>query len=79
MKKYSKKELSRHNGKNNAPAFIAYKGKIYDVSGSFHWKNGKHQVFHNAGEDLTESIAQAPHSDDILERFPVIGALDEGQ
>ncbi len=77
MKKYSKEELARNNGKSGAPAFIAYEGKVYDVSGSFHWKDGKHQVIHNAGEDLTGAIAQAPHEADILDKFPVVGALDE--
>ena len=32
---------------------------------------------HNAGSDLTESIDQAPHGTDLLERFPVVGTLSE--
>jgi predicted heme/steroid binding protein len=77
VKSFSKEELARHNGKNGAPAYVAYKGKVYDVSGSFLWKNGRHQVLHNAGEDLTDSLEQAPHSGEMLERFPVIGTLRE--
>jgi predicted heme/steroid binding protein len=77
VKSFSKEELARHNGKNGAPAYVAYKGKVYDVSGSFLWQNGRHQVLHNAGEDLTDSLEQAPHGVEMLERFPVIGTLRE--
>jgi predicted heme/steroid binding protein len=75
MKSFSKEELARCNGKNGAPAYIAYKGKVYDASNSFQWRNGRHQVLHNAGEDLTDSFEQAPHSAEFLERLPVIGIL----
>ena len=66
MKSFSKEELARYNGKNRAPAYIAYKGKVYDVSASFIWRDGRHQVIHNAGEDLTDSLEQAPHSVELL-------------
>ena len=41
------------------------------------WRNGKHQVIHEAGEDLTEALAKAPHGIEMLLRFPVIGKLNE--
>jgi len=75
MKSFSKEELARCNGKNGAPAYIAYKGKVYDASNSFQWRNGRHQVLHNAGEDLTDSLEQAPHSAELLKILPVIGML----
>jgi predicted heme/steroid binding protein len=77
MKRFSRAELARYNGKDGAPAYIAYKGKVYDASNSYQWKNGRHQVLHNAGEDLTDSLEQAPHSVEMLERLPVIGTLHE--
>jgi len=77
MKSFGKDELARYNGKNSAPAYIAYKGKVYDASNSFQWKNGRHQVVHNAGEDLTEGLEQAPHGVEMLERLPEIGILHE--
>ena len=77
MKSFSKEELARYNGKNGAPAYIAYKGKVYDVSASFIWRDGRHQVVHNAGEDLTDSLEQAPHGVEMLDRLPVIGILRE--
>ena len=42
---------------------------------SFHWKNGKHQVLHQAGEDLTGALREAPHGEDLLERVPIIGVI----
>ena len=77
MKKFSIEELARYNGKDGAPAYIAYDGKVYDVSVSFQWRNGRHQVLHNAGEDLTDALEQAPHSADLLDRVPVVGMLGE--
>jgi predicted heme/steroid binding protein len=77
MKSFNKEELARYNGKDGAPAYVAYQGKVYDVSDSFLWQNGRHQVLHNAGEDLTDSLEQAPHGVEMLERFPVIGILHE--
>jgi predicted heme/steroid binding protein len=75
MKEFSKEELARYNGKNGAPAYAAYKGNVYDVSGSFLWNDGNHQVLHNAGADLTDAMEQAPHGRDVLGKFPVVGTL----
>lgn len=77
MQKFTKEELARYNGKDGAPAFIAYQGKVYDVSRSFLWQKGRHQVLHDAGADLTDDLDQAPHGADLLERVPVIGRLSE--
>lgn len=75
MKEFSKEELARYNGKNGRPAYAAYKGKVYDLSGSLLWKDGSHQVLHNAGVDLTDAMEQAPHGGDVLEKFPLLGIL----
>lgn len=75
MKSFTRLELSRCDGRNGAPAYVAFEGRVYDVSASFLWQGGAHQVLHQAGQDLTESIAEAPHSGDLLERFPVVGTL----
>ena len=75
MKEFTEEELARYNGKNRLPVYVAYEGKVYDVSDSFHWKDGNHQVLHNAGADLTVAIQQAPHGDDLLKRFPIVGIL----
>jgi len=72
---FTKEELHQYNGRGGAPAFIACQGKVYDVSSSFLWQGGRHQVFHDAGADLTSSLAQAPHGADLLGKFPVVGML----
>jgi predicted heme/steroid binding protein len=77
MRTFTRKELARYNGKNGTPAYVAFKGKIYDVSGSFLWRDGSHQVTHHAGEDLTDSLDQAPHGAELLERFTIVGTLEE--
>ncbi|HEX7343401.1 MAG TPA: cytochrome b5 domain-containing protein [bacterium] len=69
------RELQQFNGEGGKPVYIAYKGKIYDVSGSDLWKTGRHQNRHDAGDDLTEMLAQAPHGEEMLEKMPVVGRL----
>ena len=78
MREFTRDELRRHDGTNGTPALIAYKGKVYDVSRSFLWQGGRHQAMHAAGADLTDAMADAPHGDDLLEGFPVVGVLVEG-
>jgi predicted heme/steroid binding protein len=75
VKDFSKEELARYNGKNGSPAYAAYKGRVYDVSSSFLWKDGKHQVLHEAGGDLTDAMEQAPHGEYVFKKFPLVGSL----
>ena len=77
MKVFTQEQLSESYGTNGKPAYVAYKGIVYDVSESFLWKGGKHQGLHRAGTDLTSEIENAPHEADFLERFPVVGELRE--
>lgn len=77
MKIFKKDELAQYNGKNGAPALIAYGGKVHDVSTSFLWRDGKHQVLHSAGQDLTDALRDAPHGEDLIEKFPIVGILRE--
>jgi predicted heme/steroid binding protein len=75
MKEFTKEELARYDGKNGRPAYVAYEGKVYDLSGSFLWNNGSHQVLHDAGVDLTDAMEQAPHGRDVFDKFPLVGTL----
>jgi predicted heme/steroid binding protein len=77
VRKLTATELSRCDGRGGAPAYIAHAGIVYDVSGSFLWRNGRHQARHQAGSDLTEALAGAPHGDDLLCRAEPIGLLVE--
>jgi len=75
MLKIKKSCLSKYNGKNGSPSYIAYKNKIYNVSNSFLWNGGKHQVVHYSGRDLTNELKKAPHGEDLLKRVPEVGIL----
>ena len=75
-RRLTRRELSRYNGKNGVPAFVACEGVVYDVTGSFLWPNGKHQAFHAAGADLTASLHEAPHGGDVLTQFSIVGTLE---
>ena len=75
MIKLTLRQLADFDGKNGNRAYIAYKGRIYDVTDSFLWKGGKHFVRHFAGRDLTEELKDAPHGDDMLQRVAEIGIL----
>jgi predicted heme/steroid binding protein len=71
------KELAGYDGQNGRRAYIAVNGTIYDVTDSPHWTNGLHPPDHQAGQDLTEELAKAPHVRAVVERFPVVGTLEE--
>ena len=75
MRRLTKEELAQYNGKDGDPAYIAYEGKVYDVSHRFLWQKVLHQVLHTAGIDLSTELDTAPHGANMLERFPVIGML----
>ena len=68
-------ELARFDGKEGRPAYIAYRGVIYDVSGSRLWKNGAHVMKHSAGNDLTTMLKNAPHGEDKVLALPGVGKL----
>lgn len=74
-RKLTLKELEEYNGKGGKPAYIAYKGKVYDVSASSFWLDGDHLGTHQAGKDLTEELELAPHSEEVLERTKLVGVL----
>ncbi len=77
QQKFTKEDLKQYDGRNGAPAYVAFKGIIYDVSPSYHWQNGQHWVVHFAGTDLSAEMEQAPHGVDLLEVFPIVGELIE--
>jgi predicted heme/steroid binding protein len=68
-------ELQHFDGKENRPAYFAYKGKVYDVSSSKLWKGGAHLKKHQAGNDLTNTLKTAPHGDDKIFKMPEVGEL----
>lgn len=75
LKKFTLEELKQYDGRDGRPAYFAYKGKVYDVTDSFLWINGDHQGQHEAGRDMTNEMAIAPHGEEMLERVRPVGVL----
>lgn len=73
----TKTELAKFDGRDGRAAYVAVNGTIYDVTASPLWKDGDHQGAHQAGADLTEELKGAPHVRMVVERFPVVGKLEE--
>lgn len=71
---YTPAQLALRNGQDRAEIWVAYQGVIYDVSASRLWRNGMHYE-HWAGQDLTQELAEAPHTADIFGRFKPVGLL----
>ncbi len=73
MKVFTEEELKRYDGSNpDNPIYIAYKGKVYDVTESPLFKDGMH-FEHCAGCDLTEFLEDAPHGEEVLEELKEVG------
>lgn len=74
-RKITPNELAEYNGRGGKPAYIAFEGKVYDVSASVFWTEGDHMGTHQAGRDLTREIELAPHRKEPLEKVKFVGAL----
>ena len=74
LPEFSKSYLALRNGQDKPQIWVAFKGIIYNVTESRLWKNGKHYE-HWAGQDLTEELKDAPHSDQVFAKFEVVGRL----
>ena len=73
----TREELASYDGRDGRPAYAAVNGKIYDFTGSKLWPAGYHMQQHQAGQDLSEALLKAPHIRAVVERFPVVGQLEE--
>jgi predicted heme/steroid binding protein len=51
---------------------VMHRGKVYDVTGSRLWPEGRHARRHDAWQDLTGALAGAPHGAEVLERFTLV-------
>lgn len=69
-------ELKQYDGKDGRPAYIGYKGKVYDLSNSDFWTGGVHMGTVQAGTDTTEKIGLSPHGELNIFKFPVVAELE---
>jgi arsenite oxidase small subunit len=70
-------ELKKYDGKEGKPLYLVFKGKVFDLSESRLWTNGVHMGKHSFNEKLEETIREAPHQEEVLSRFPVIGEVKQ--
>ncbi len=75
LRVFSLAELATFGGKEGRPAYIACKGKVYNVTDSALWEEGTHEMEHSAGQDLSASLDLAPHGEEVILQFPVVGEL----
>jgi predicted heme/steroid binding protein/uncharacterized membrane protein len=75
LRKFTTEDLARFNGENGAPAYIAFEGRVFNVTGSKFWRGGMHMKRHPAGKDLTAEMSAAPHDLSVLDRYPQVGVL----
>lgn len=74
IKSYTPSQLALRNGQDRPEIWVAYQGRIYDVTSSRLWKKGMHYE-HWAGQDLTNELSDAPHTEKVFEKFSIIGIL----
>ena len=77
MKRFNKALLEENNGENSQPILVAYNGKVYDLTTSPRWRNGKHMGVHNSGNDLTSSLTNAPHNAEVFKKFDIVGDFEK--
>jgi 2-oxoglutarate/2-oxoacid ferredoxin oxidoreductase subunit beta len=76
LKPFTLEELQRFNGREGKPIYVAYKEKVYDLSASSLFQGEKRMRCHIAGKDLTRDIDLAPHGEDLVFKFPLVGRID---
>ena len=74
-RKFTLEELKQYDGREGRPAYIAFNGKVYNVTDSPLWLEGDHQGLHVAGKDLTVEMSEAPHGEETLATMQSVGVL----
>lgn len=74
LTEYTRAQLALRNGQDKPEVWVALRGIIYDVTNSRLWRNGKHYE-HWAGQDLTDALADAPHTEFVFDKFTAVGRL----
>ena len=70
----TKSQLALRNGQDKPEVWVALNNLVYDVTASRLWLKGKHYE-HWAGQDLSDELRDAPHTEKVFDKFKVIGRL----
>ena len=73
-KEFTATELSKYDGKNGNPAYVAVDGIVYDVSLSPAWGGGTHFGLYS-GKDLTTQFKSCHNMMDLLSKLPKVGRM----
>ena len=69
--------ISHFDGTGGKPAYVIYENKVYDVTGSPKWQEGRHFGKHAAGNDLTDVLGGAPHGAEVFEKVKYVGEVSK--
>lgn len=75
---YTPQDLSRFDGKNGSPAYVAINGTVYDVADNAAWAAATHFGL-KAGNDLTSEFVSCHAGQPILSKLKVVGKLVENE
>jgi predicted heme/steroid binding protein len=74
LPEFSLAQLALRNGIDKEEVWVGYKGQIYDVGLSRLWRKGTHYE-HWAGQDLTDELKDAPHTENVFLKFKIVGKI----
>ncbi len=74
LPEYTRGQLALRNGQDKPEIWVGFEGWIYDVTNSRHWLKGIHYE-HWSGQDLTDEMEAAPHTDHVFKRLKKVGKL----
>lgn len=80
-RQFTLEEVAKNNGCEGRPMYIVFENIVYDVTESPMWQNGSHMRMHQAGADLTDQLAAAPHFAEVFtkKRVKKVGVLRPDQ
>ncbi len=75
LKDLTLNELSKYDGKNENPAYVAVNGVIYDVTNEDIFKKSPHNSV-NLGNDITKEFKGCHNADEsVLAKLPIVGKV----